>query len=222
MKKCLIIMLSLLLACSAVFAVFAVEGTGESASPATGVPGSVNSDDGGGNTSATATVTLDLSGSEDAANYWEIGFTTADVTTADSPKSLPSTAMILSDGKMTAEDDGNVWVYWIIKGGQKVNISLAADGALKDLGDNKIDWNVIWEDEEGTDQIIGPETLSAEDSDPDVTVYTTAKNVHTRTSSTGGDYGAVQLEFITEDFTAAVAGKYEATLTLTIESNGTT
>lgn len=216
MKKILIIMLSLLLACSAVFA---VEGTGESASPATGVPGSVNSDDGGGNTSATATVTLDLSGSEDAANYWEIGFTTADVTSAESPKSLPSTAMILSDGKMTAEDDGEVWVYWIIKGGQKVNISLAADGALKYLNDNKIDWNVIWEDEEGDDQIIGPETLSAEDSDPEVNVYTTAKNVHTRTSSTGGDYGAVQLNFITEDFTAAAAGKYEAKLILTIEPN---
>ena len=209
MKKILIIMLSLLLACSIVWA---EEGTGSDHSE--------NSDDKEGQ--ATALVTLDLSGSEGAANYWEIGFTTADVTSAESPESLPSTAMILSDGKMTAEDDGKVWVYWIIKGGQKVNISLAADGALKDLGDNKIDWNVIWEDEEGTDQIIGPETLSAEDSDPDVTVYTTAKNVHTRTSSTGGDYGAVQLEFITEDFTAAAAGKYEATLTLTIEPNGTT
>lgn len=214
MKKILIIMLSLLLACSAVFA---VEGTDEGASPATGVPGSVNSDDEGGNTQATATVTLDLSGSEGAANYWEIGFTTADVTSAESPESLPSTAMILSDGKMTAEDDGKVWVYWIIKGGQKVNISLAADGALRYLDDNKIDWNVTWVDEEDTDQIIGPETLSAEDSDPEVSVYTTAKNVHTRTSSTGGDYGAVQLDFITEDFTAAVAGKYEATLTLKIE-----
>ena len=208
MKKILIIMLSLLLACSIVWA---EEGTG-----------SVNSDDEGGNAQATATVTLDLSGSEGAANYWEIGFTTADVTSAESPESLPSTAMILSDGKMTAEDDGKVWVYWIIKGGQKVNISLAADGALRDPYDNKIDWNVTWEDGEKKDQKLGPEELKAEKPDPEVTVYTTAKNVHTRSSSTGGDYGAVQLDFITEDFTAAVAGKYEATLTLTIESNGTT
>ena len=218
MKKFLIIMLSLLLACSAVFA---AEGTDDGASAATGGTGSVNSGAEDGSKQATTLVTLDLSGGENSTNYWEIGFTNADVTSAKSPETnLPSTTMILSENAMTAEDDGEVWVYWIIKGGQKVKISLAASGALAGSGSNAIDWNVTWKDKEGTQQTLGPENLLSESSD--VGVYTTAKNVHTRTSSTGGDYGAVQLEFITEDFTAAAAGKYEATLTLTIEPNGTT
>ena len=217
MKKFLIIMLSLLLACSAVFA---VEGTDEGPSAATSGTGSVNSDAADGSNQATALVTLDLSGGASSANYWEIGFTNADVTSAKSPETnLPSTTMILSENAMTAEDDGEVWVYWIIKGGQKVKISLAASGALAGSGSNAIDWNVTWQDEEGTQQTLGPESLLAESSD--VEVYTTAKNVHTRTSSTGGDYGAVQLDFITEDFSEAVAEKYNATLTLTIEPNET-
>ena len=216
MKKFLIIMLSLLLACSAVFA---AEGTDESSSPSGSMSGSSVPTE--GSNQATALVTLDLSGGASSANYWEIGFTNADVTSAKSPETnLPSTTMILSENAMTAEDDGEVWVYWIIKGGQKVKISLAASGALAGSGSNAIDWNITWDDKEGTKQTLGPENLLSES--PDVGVYTTAKNVHTRTSATGGDYGAVQLDFITEDFSEAAAEKYNATLTLTIEPNETT
>lgn len=212
MKKFLIIMLSLLLACSAVFA---VEGTDEGASAATGGTGSVNSGAEDGSKQATALVTLNLSGSgENPANYWEIGFSSEAVNTATSPTTpLKTTSLVLSENDMTAKDDDKVYVYWIIKGGQELKISLSASGALKSTNDS-IDWQISWTDKEGTGQTIG--TDSAEGS-----ADYSAKNVHTREKGvdgtmTSGDYGSVQLDISTADFSNKKAENYEATLTLTI------
>lgn len=213
MKKFLIIMLSLLLACSAVFA---VEGTDEGASAATGGTGSVNSGAEDGSKQATALVTLNLSGSgENPANYWEIGFSGTEVKSAVSPTPLTKTNLVLSSDAMKAEDDVNkpVYVYWIIKGGQELKISLSASGALKSTNDS-IDWQISWTDKEGTGQTIG--TDSAEGS-----ADYSAKNVHTREKGvdgtmTSGDYGSVQLDISTADFSNKKAENYEATLTLTI------
>lgn len=212
MKKFLIIMLSLLFACSAVFA---VEGTDEGASAATGGTGSVNSGAEDGSKQATALVTLNLSGSgENPANYWEIGFSSEAVNTATSPTTpLKTTSLVLSENDMTAKDDDKVYVYWIIKGGQELKISLSASGALKSTNDS-IDWQISWTDKEGTGQTIG--TDSAEGS-----ADYSAKNVHTREKGvdgtmTSGDYGSVQLDISTADFSNKKAENYEATLTLTI------
>lgn len=205
MKKFLIIMLSLLLACSAVFA---VEGTGSDKSD-----GTVGDKTG----EATALVTLDLSGGSSSANYWEIGFSKEPVVSATSPTEdiLKSTNLVLSENAMTAEDDEHVYVYWIIKGGQELKISLSASGALSSSSDS-IDWQISWIDEEGSDQTIGT-------TKPDVTPADyTEKNVHNRVNSedvvlTGGDYGSVKLDIITEDFTDKKTESYQATLTLTIK-----
>ena len=214
MKKILIIMLSLLLACSAVFA---VEGTDEGASPATGVPGSVNSDDEGGNTQATATVTLDLSGGENSTNYWEIGFSKVPVESATSPTDenlLKSTKLVLSENAMTAEDDEQVYVYWIIKGGQELKISLSAKGALSSDTDS-IDWQIKWKDSDSSQQSIGT-------VDPHEEGDYSAKNVHSRTTDsggtlTGGDFGSVKLDISTEGFADKKAESYQATLILEIK-----
>lgn len=212
MKKILIIMLSLLLACSAVFA---VEGTDDGTSAATVGTGSVNSGAEDGSKQATALVTLNLSGSgENPANYWEIGFSSEAVNTATSPTTpLKTTSLVLSENDMTAKDDDKVYVYWIIKGGQELKISLSASGALKSTNDS-IDWQISWTDKEGTGQTIG--TDSAEGS-----ADYSAKNVHTREKGvdgtmTSGDYGSVQLDISTADFSNKKAENYEATLTLTI------
>ena len=205
MKKILIIMLSLLLACSAVFA---VEGTGSDKSD-----GTVGDKTG----EATALVTLDLSGGASSTNYWEIGFSKEPVVSATSPTEdiLKSTNLVLSENAMTAEDDEHVYVYWIIKGGQELKISLSASGALSSSNDS-IDWQISWTDEEGSGQTIG--TTKPDDTHADYT----EKNVHNRVNSedvvlTGGDYGSVKIDIITEDFTDKKTESYEATLTLTIK-----
>lgn len=207
MKKILIIMLSLLLACSIVWAEEGKAGSDHSE----------NSGDKDGK--ATALVTLDLSGGSSSANYWEIGFSSEEVKSATSPTPLPSTALKLSDGEMRAEDDEPVYVYWIIKGGQELKISLSADGALTsttaDSGET-INWKIDWTDKEDTPQTIG--TNTAEDESADYS----AKNVHTRKKGedgtmNSGDYGSVKLEISTEDFSNKKAESYQAKLILTIE-----
>ena len=203
MKKILIIMLSLLLACSIVWA---EEGTG-----------SVNSDDEGGNTQATATVTLDLSGGENSTNYWEIGFSKVPVESATSPTDenlLKSTKLVLSENAMTAEDDEHVYVYWIIKGGQELKISLSADGALSSATDS-IDWQIKWKDSDTNPQLIGT-------ADPQEDGDYSAKNVHSRIKDsgetlTGGDSGYAKLDISTEVFSDKKAESYQATLILKIE-----
>lgn len=210
-------MLSLFLACSAVFA---VEGTDEGATAATGGTGSVNSGAEDGSKQATALVTLDLSGGENSTNYWEIGFSGTEVKSAVSPTPLTETNLVLSPDAMKAEDDVNkpVYVYWIIKGGQELKISLSASGPLtsttKDSGET-IDWKIDWTDKEGTGQTIG--TDSAEETAD----YSFTKNVHTREKGedgtmTSGDYGSIQLDISTEDFSNKKAENYQATLILTI------
>ena len=207
MNRFLIIMLSLLLACSAVFA---AEGTGSDKSDGTA---------GDKTGEATALVTLDLSGGTSSTNYWEIGFSGTEVKSAVSPTPLTKTNLVLSSDAMKAEDDVNkpVYVYWIIKGGQELKISLSASGPLtsttKDSGET-IDWKIDWTDKEGTGQTIG--TDSAEE-----TADYSPKNVHTREKGedgtmTSGDYGSVQLDISTEDFSNKKAENYEAILTLTI------
>ena len=210
MKKCLIIMLSLLLACSAVFA---VEGTGSDKSD-----GTVGDKTG----EATALVTLDLSGGSSSANYWEIGFSKEPVVSATSPTEdiLKSTNLVLSENAMTAEDDEHVYVYWIIKGGQELKISLSASGALSSSSDS-IDWQISWDDEDTVDgkKTIGPDVTSAL-NDVQETVYTTKQNIHTRVKEgetlAAGDYGSVSLDISTEDFSNKKAENYQATLILTI------
>lgn len=218
MKKFLIIMLSLLLACSAVFA---VEGTDEGATAATGGTGSVNSGAEDGSKQATTLVTLNLSGSGDnPANYWEIGFSGSEVNSAVSPTPLTETNLVLSSGAMKAEDDVDkpVYVYWIIKGGQELEISLSASGALTSTTEGSsetINWKIDWTDKEGTEQTIGT------DSADGTAGYSDAKNVHTREKGedgtmTSGDYGSVKLDISTADFSNKKTENYQATLILTI------
>ena len=120
---------------------------------------------------------------------------------------------------MRAEDDEPVYVYWIIKGGQELKISLSAGGALTsttvDSGET-INWKIDWRDKEGAPQTIG--TNTAEDESADYS----AKNVHTRKKGedgtmNSGDYGSVKLEISTEDFSDKKAESYQAKLILTIE-----
>lgn len=209
MKKFLIIMLSLLLACSAVFA---VEGTGSDKSDGTA---------GDKTGEATALVTLDLSGGTSSTNYWEIGFSSEAVNSATSPTTpLKTTSLVLSENDMTAKDDDKVYVYWIIKGGQELKISLSASGALESTSDS-IHWQISWDDEDTVDgkKTIGPDVTSAL-NDVQETVYTTEQNIHTRVKEgetlAAGDYGSVSLDIITENFADKQAENYQATLTLTI------
>ena len=205
MKKFLIIMLALLLACSAVFA---VEGTGSDKSDGTA---------GDKTGEATALVTLDLSGGTSSTNYWEIGFSGTEVKSAVSPTPLTETKLVLSSDAMKAEDDVNkpVYVYWIIKGGQELEISLSVSGALTSTTENSgetIDWKIGLK---GTDQTIG--TDSAEETAD----YSANMIVHTREKGedgtmTSGDYGSVQLDISTADFSNKKAENYQATLILTI------
>ena len=207
MKKFLIIMLSLLFACSAVFA---AEGTGSDKGTAGDKTGE-----------ATALVTLDLSGGTSSTNYWEIGFSSEAVNSATSPTTpLKTTSLVLSENDMTAKDDDKVFVYWIIKGGQELKISLSASGALESTSDS-IHWQISWDDEDTVDgkKTIGPDVTSAL-NDVQETVYTTEQNIHTRVKEgetlAAGDYGSVSLDISTEDFSNKKAENYQATLILTI------
>ena len=185
--------------------------------------------------SAGVNINFDLS-SEDNSS-WVVGFTN-DVTglnnngTSVTPLASDDVALKIDGTSGTLKE--NLYVYWIIKGGQQLDITLEADGALKEDSESgepdggaetepepeHMNWMVSWKSsasgsEDTSGQSLGTIALYKEESDPNV--YTTAQPVFERSVLDQSlETGSAQLTITTQDITDVAPVNYSANLTLKI------
>ena len=167
---------------------------------------------------------------------WKIGFA-SDVTnlkeseTVTHVDSAIALDLIENHGGL---DNKNLYVYWIIKGGQKLNITLQAEGPLEGpyqedestSSTEYMNWKVSW-----TPSVSGDEPVSGESvlgtTDPynisgqDAVDYKTAKPVFTREElDTSREVGSALLTITTQDIDRVKPASYAADLILTISPVG--
>lgn len=165
---------------------------------------------------------------------WKIGFA-SDVTNLKESENVTNADPSIALGLI--ENHGglvkNLYVYWIIKGGQKLNITLSADGPLKGTyqedgstsSTEYMNWKVSW-----TPSVSGagsvPEksvlgtTAPYNTSGQDAGDYT-AKPVFTREElDTSREVDSALLTITTQDIDGVKPASYAANLTLTISPVG--
>ena len=181
--------------------VFAVEGNGGASSSTV---------DGVG--SATMEVTLNLSG--DLKNYYEIGFSTAPVTSVPTDGTITQKTTIALDDSTGA--DGNiknsdeVYVYWVIKG-DTVDLTLSTgDGLKSDSSGADVEWKAVLSTP--TSGTLDAATATSADS-----VSASIIGINGESES-GANAGSAKLDISTVNLltTADVKGNYTGTLTLTV------
>lgn len=185
--------------------------------------------------SATVPVTFNLG--ENGNVKWEIGFT--NVTSEENlsyGNVTPATSidLVLNENTMTGgiNDESLVAVYWILTGGQKVRISLAAEGAMKGTDSASathfINWETSWTPKKNADGALTNDTkvtLGSKDaySEGQSVDYTTAKSVFDRSATiSASEKGLVPLTITTQDVSDAATVEYSSSLTLKIEPVETT
>ena len=178
-------------------------------------------------------IKFDLTGTG-GNSTWEIGFA-SDVTNLEESETVTHAVSPIALGLI--ENHGglvnNLYVYWIIKGGQKLNITLSADGPLEGTyqeGESTssteyMNWEVSW-----TPSVSGDEQVSEKSvlgtaapyntNGQDAVVYT-AKPVFTRKElDTSREVGSALLTITTQDIDGVKPASYAANLTLTISPVG--
>ena len=185
--------------------------------------------------STTVPVKFDLG--ENGNVKWEIGFTneTSEKNLSyGNVKSATSIDLVLDENTMTGgiNDESPVAVYWILTGGQKVRISLAAEGAMKGTDSKSathyINWETSWTPKKNADGALAEDTevtlgsnaasLAGQPVD-----YTTAKSVFDRSATvSASEKGLVPLTITTQDVSDAATVEYSSSLTLKIEPVETT
>lgn len=184
--------------------------------------------DSGENGTATVDIKFDLT--SNANSTWKIGFasdvssleTNETVTDADSSITLD---LIENHGGL---NNRNLYVYWIIKGGQPLKITLEAEGPLEgtykenesSTSTEYMNWEVEWtplvSDEETSSgkSVLG--TTNSYNSGQSGVDYT-AKPVFTReVLDSSREVGSAQLAITTQDIDDVKPVSYGSTLTLTI------
>ncbi len=185
--------------------------------------------------SATVPVKFDLG--EKGNVKWEIGFT--NVTSEENLSygnvtPAASIDLVLDEKTMTGgiNDESPVAVYWILTGGQKVRISLAAEGAMEgtdsDSVTHYINWETSWTPKKNaggaltndTNVTLGSKDAYSEEQSVD---YTTAKSVFDRSATiSASEKGLVPLTITTQKVSDAATVEYSSSLTLKIEPVETT
>lgn len=189
--------------------------------------------------SAGVNINFDLS-SEDNSS-WEIGFTDnveglKNNGTIVTPLASEDVALKIGEGTSGTLKE-NLYVYWIIKGGQQLEITLEADGALKEVAESGgaaevseddsayMNWKIEWDSsssgsEEKAEQTLGDTELY--ENNPYID-YQTASPVFTRTNPDKSlETGFTQLFITTQDITDVAPVNYSANLTLKITPVETT
>ena len=174
-------------------------------------------------------VTFNLGDGEDSESSWRIGITT-DVTNLKSEQitDIDSIALTLQDNN-TGKPTGKIYVYWIVKGGQKLKVSLKADGGpLKDdVNTNTIDWSTTWTStgdsasstNQGQAQSLGG-IPSGEDAIASEK-YSAEQIVFDRSvPQTSVETGSAELTIVTEDVTDKAPVSYSSQLTLVVSPVG--
>lgn len=194
----------------------------------------------GNGDSAGVTIGFDLSSSGNN-NFWEIGFTDnveglKNNGTIVTPLVSENVALKIGEGTSGTLKE-NLYVYWIIKGGQQLEITLEADGALKEVAESGgaaevseddfayMNWKIEWDSSSSGSEEKAKQTLGDTDlyeNNPDA-VYQTASPVFTRTNPDKSlETGFTQLSITTQDITDVAPVNYSANLTLNITPVETT
>ena len=174
-------------------------------------------------TAKDITVTFNLGEGEGSESSWKIGLT-SDVSTlnAETVTDLTSVVLGLQDDN-TGKPDGNVYLYWIIKGGQKLKIALNAEGALSDGSGHTIDWTTSWtsvgddtsSSNSGSAQSLGG--IPVQDTPVTEEAYKTEKPVFDRTVPTKSvEIGNAQLTIVTENVEEKFPASYSSKLTVSV------
>ena len=178
-------------------------------------------------------IKFDLTGTG-GNSTWEIGFA-SDVTNLKESETVTHAVSSIALGLI--ENHGglvnNLYVYWIIKGGQKLNITLSADGPLEGTyqeGESTssteyMNWEVSWTPSVSGDGPVSGEsvlgtTAPYNTSGQDAVDYT-AKPVFTREElDTSREVDSALLTITTQDIDGVKPASYAANLTLTISPVG--
>lgn len=160
-----------------------------------------------------ADVTFNLTG-EDGVKF-DVGFT-SDVeslkttpswgnTTIDPAETFSITSIVQNtDGKNVGVLSDNAYIYWIIVGNNKLNISLAAPTEMAGITN--------------TGNKLGLTTQIVETKDRGET-YTAPERLVFQQNDKAMNWGYAKLKFTTGDLATAVADSYSAELILTVSSN---
>ena len=144
MKRLIISLLTFALLTCFIFAADGTEGTASPDTGSTAQPTTGNSVPDAGD-SASLSVTFSLDGSDENSNYYKIGFT-SDVSGLANEQitDVPETSLVMNTSEEKGEKSKtSLYVYWIIKGGQKVKIELYPADKMSGTNDtNKLDWTV--------------------------------------------------------------------------------
>ena len=174
-------------------------------------------------------VTFNLGEGEGSESSWRIGITT-DVTNLASEEitDIDSIALTLQDDN-TGKPTGKIYVYWIVKGGQKLKVSLKADGGpLKDdANTDTIDWSTTWTStgdstsstNSGQAQSLGgipsgEETVAGEKYQNEQIVFDRS------VPKTSVETGSAELTIVTDDVTDKAPVSYSSQLTLVVSPVG--
>ena len=205
MKKVLLVSICMLMALFSMNAVPLISGSGNLADKDT----------------KTIDVTFDLGDGEDSESSWKIGLT-SDVSTLEEENVTDLTSVVLGlQDDNTGKPDGNVYLYWIIKGGQKLKIALNAVGALSGGSGNTIDWRTSWtsvgdatsSSNSGSPQSLGG--IPSQDTPVIEEAYTTEKIVFDRTVPTKSvEIGNAALTIVTENVEEKFPASYSSKLTV--------
>lgn len=186
------------------------------------------------NKTAEVEITFDLTDEENST--WEIGFA-SDVSSLGETETVtaidPSIALDLIENQNHGGlNEKNLYVYWIIKGGQPLEITLGADGPLKgtykeDEGSSSLEymnWKVEW-----TPSVSGDGTSSGKSilgttvsySNEQTDVDYSAEPVFTReVLDTSREVDSAQLTITTQNIDGVKPASYAANLILTISPAG--
>lgn len=174
-----------------------------------------------GANSATVPVTFNISGTGDDAQYsWEIGFTSSTDVNLDAENPVEiinSIPLKYGEGSQSSQgvSDGNVGVYWIIKGNPpQLEISLGAEGAMTGNTDtNKINWAISWGESPSITTIGSSETEYANGQQ---SISYEAKSVHESETEKTIDADVMPLSIVTQNIENAAVDSYSGNLVLTI------
>lgn len=165
--------------------------------------------------SKTLEVALDLS-PESATTWYDFGFSSTQVGSgkeetpvAYDPTAIDHIALVLDGGvdadRIAENNDGSLWVYWHIKSGSGLEISIAGDGDMKkavpESEEEKIGWNIAIDSADGKGSGVKQVVFTHDPSENGV-----------------GSDGSKRILLATEDLTGLTLtpGEYTANLILSI------
>lgn len=158
-------------------------------------------------------VTFDLS----KGTTYYVGFAT-ETTNIESGdvsgiKDTNAITLKLDDTKSKGILDGNLYVYWVVSGGQPLKIELEAGGALSgETESENINWKTTW-----GDKSLGGNKVYSDGSEVLETAYTNEQIVFDRTTvKQAVERGYAQLSIETQDVSEVVPDSYVGSLQLII------